>query len=191
MSIVIIVHGESNRSEQLKMDTKLRCDKAYQIWLAYKNNLRCLICSGGLFEPGQKGIAVSIAMKNYLITLGIPAECIVCETASRTTIENVEMTSPLLRPGDFLHVVTSDYHVPRTEKSWILQGGQNKGTCIMHGAMTPDLAPADLPADEKTLAEKRKVEMIGIIVVWLYRFGIRYPDELMRRRRENSLKQIR
>lgn len=188
--VVIVVHGESNIGLQLKMDTRSRCDRTYQLFLEHKTCVQYIICTGGLFEPNQQGVAVSLAMQDYLISLGVPKKMIVCETASRTTIENVELSKSLFDPNIHLLVVTSDYHLNRTKRSWLLQGGRNVDNLTMYPAPTPDLSPAKLPKGEKTLAQKRQVEKIGLIIVWLYWLHFRWPDELMRTKRSNSLKSI-
>lgn len=186
--IVIVVHGESNIGLRLKMDTQSRCDTAYKLFIKYREHVQYIICAGGLFEPKQQGIHVSLAMQAYLISLGIPKNMIICETESRTTIENVELASRLFDPSVCLHVVTSDYHVDRTKRSWILQGTVHPNNLTMHPAPTPDLPAAQLPEGEKTLAQKHRVEKIGLLIVWLYWLGIRWPEERIRTGRTTSLK---
>tara|TARA_R110001599_G_scaffold143451_1_gene324436 strand:+ start:630 stop:1199 length:570 start_codon:yes stop_codon:yes gene_type:complete len=92
---------------------------AYDLYQKMETNF--IICSGGF---GQAKM-----MKNFLVNLGVPAEQIVEEGQSRTTIENCVYSYEYLNQignntGYYganhhqdninLHIVTNDYHIERS-----------------------------------------------------------------------------
>ena len=90
---------------------QLRLDLGAEYY--FKNPSVYIVTSGaqGKDEPMPEGIA----MKNYLISKGIPEEKIISEIDSRTTKENIAFSFNLLNELSCTNpvIITSDYHLPR------------------------------------------------------------------------------
>jgi uncharacterized SAM-binding protein YcdF (DUF218 family) len=84
-------------------------------YFLYKK-MECPILVSGGTVPGFAGnIPAADSMKQLLVDLGIPAEDIIKETQSSTTLENASFTMGLIRRYGFQEVilVTSAVHMPR------------------------------------------------------------------------------
>ena len=72
--------------------------------------------SGRIMKPNQKE---SLHIENYLLEIGIPAEDIIIESASKNTYENAVNTTEILNEqytnGNFI-LVTSAIHMPRAKR---------------------------------------------------------------------------
>ncbi len=110
----VIIHGsgllDGNRVPKLLQD---RLDKAIEV---YRKDPTppTLIPSGGQGE--DESIPEAEAMRQYLISKGIPERDIIPETDSRTTQENIEFSKKILDQMDdrkYTALVTSNYHVYR------------------------------------------------------------------------------
>ena len=110
----VIIHGSG-----LKKDgtvTKLlkdRCDKAIEV---YRKDPTppILVPSGG--QGADEVCSEAMAIKNYLLSQGIPEEKIKMEDQSTTTWENLKFSKMLIEsfPGrHYVALVTSNYHVYR------------------------------------------------------------------------------
>ena len=65
------------------------------------------------------------AMKNLLLQAGVKSECIIPETKSKNTLQNIINTSEIIRksPSDCSVIVCSDnYHIPRSRVLLYLMG---------------------------------------------------------------------
>jgi uncharacterized SAM-binding protein YcdF (DUF218 family) len=81
----------------------------YAVWAYRESGFRRVVVSGG---PG--GAAVASAMRDFLVSSGVPDEAIVVETESSSTRENALRTAELLRGETGRSVLlTSDFHMYR------------------------------------------------------------------------------
>ena len=91
----------------------VRLDKGVEVYR--KNRPDCaMVCSGG--QGLDETVPEAEAMKGYLVSKGIPEECILTEDRSATTMENLTFSRKLIDSrdgGKKIAVVTSDYHVLR------------------------------------------------------------------------------
>ncbi|MEE3101754.1 MAG: YdcF family protein [Pseudomonadota bacterium] len=78
-----------------------------------RGEVRGLILSGGALVPGLPPPA--IAMRDYALGLGAPAEALVLETRARTTLENLAFAPALADAHGWrsLLVVSEAWHLPR------------------------------------------------------------------------------
>ena len=165
----IIIHGHQNEGFRISQDSIDRCFKALEFFKTVKAER--IICTGGLFDSHQLGIRNSHAFKVWLVARVLPADVILEENESITTIDNVLKTVCLLKPEDIVYVITSNYHCLRTKLIWKLIG---KRKIIL------------LSAKSKITFQKIFSELIGIIVVFCWSFGFRFP-ELYFRKKERSI----
>jgi uncharacterized SAM-binding protein YcdF (DUF218 family) len=75
-----------------------------------------LIFTGGVGAVLQRGPGGASAVRDYWLSIGIPASRLVIEDKSRNTYENATMTRDLLAPkrGERFLLVTSAMHMPRS-----------------------------------------------------------------------------
>ncbi len=110
----VIIHGagllEGKRISKLLAD---RLDKAIEVYRSDPTPTK-LIPSGG--QGRDESLPEAEAMRAYLIEKGIPAEDIIPESRSATTLENLQFSKQILdRAGGrrYTALVTSNYHVYR------------------------------------------------------------------------------
>jgi uncharacterized SAM-binding protein YcdF (DUF218 family) len=79
---------------------------------------RVLVCGGS-----SDGVPVAIAIRDYMVSQGIPSESISTETQSRSTHENALFAAPVLAniPGKKV-LLTSDYHIYRSQRAFTRAG---------------------------------------------------------------------
>jgi uncharacterized SAM-binding protein YcdF (DUF218 family) len=84
--------------------------------LALKYPRARLIFSGGVGTLVYDGPTEGELARRFYASLGIPADRIIIEEASRDTAENAVLTKPLAapKPGERWLLVTSAYHMPRS-----------------------------------------------------------------------------
>lgn len=109
-----------------------RLERALQL---YQENETIFVVSGGV---GRKPISEAEVMKQWLINRNIPSDIIICEDKSLNTMENIIFTKFVidwcndwcckatydgyisedisLTPITDVTIVTSEFHVPRTER---------------------------------------------------------------------------
>ncbi|HIW76693.1 MULTISPECIES: YdcF family protein [Gordonibacter] len=113
----IVVHGAGLSGTKPTPLLAGRLDKGVELWEA--GGKRALIIASGGQGPDEQ-LPESTAMKNYLVEeRGIPADAIIEENRSATTMENLRNSKAIMdaRSGAGAYraaVVTSDYHVFRT-----------------------------------------------------------------------------
>ena len=83
-----------------------------------------IIFSGAAAEGD---VSNALAMARIAIASGVPSEDIVIEEKSKTTVENAEFTSILIRENDFKRIilVTSPYHQRRAYNQFRASLGEN------------------------------------------------------------------
>ena len=106
---LIVLSGSSN-DEFVGYNTYLRCQYATMAWR--EGGFRKVIVSGGPASSPQ-----SLAMKSFLISVGVPESAIVVETRSTSTRENALFTKELVSAADGkLVLLTSEYHTYRAAR---------------------------------------------------------------------------
>ena len=115
---------------------KGRCDQAVRHYFKQKEagKTPVVIPSGG--QGPDEAVSESEAMKNYLLTQGIPAEDILCEDRSETTYQNFDFSRRLMDP-DHLKTAffTTNYHVFRSG-IWARRAGFERTEIQGEGAPT-------------------------------------------------------
>lgn len=110
----VIIHGAGLRKDGTV--TKLladRCDKAIEIY-RHDPTPPYLIPSGG--QGKDEVCSEAEAMKRYLLEKGIPADHILLEDRSTTTMENILNSKAIIQAREgrkYTALVTSNYHVYR------------------------------------------------------------------------------
>lgn len=119
----IIVHGAGLSGDRPTPLLRGRLDKAMQLWRKQGRQGRFVV-SGG--QGPDEEISEAQAMANYLMnSCGVPAEAIIMENRSTTTMENLRYSKEILDarygvgtgPQKYrVALVTSDYHVFRASE---------------------------------------------------------------------------
>lgn len=119
---ILVLGCGTNPDGTLPLGGRLRVEKAVEIY--QKNPKISVIMSGGksINEEFASHIDESESMKEYAISLGIPATNILTENHSAETVGNAYFCKiNILLPHNFRHilVITANYHIARAE--WIFQ----------------------------------------------------------------------
>ncbi|MEV6605230.1 ElyC/SanA/YdcF family protein [Kutzneria sp. NPDC051319] len=93
-----------------------RLDRGRQVWerVRGRGGSPLMITSGG--QGADEPVSEARAMADYLITTGVPAEAVLLEDKSTTTLENLTFSRRIMledRPDYRCVIVTSNYHVLR------------------------------------------------------------------------------
>lgn len=111
----IIVLGSGIRSEEVPPLLKSRLDKGIEYY--QKNPAACFVVSGG--QGADEPVSEAFAMRNYLLSQGIPEDRIILEDRSRTTLENMKFSKEKIladwqgQETPFVIFTTNNYHVLR------------------------------------------------------------------------------
>lgn len=110
----VIIHGSGlHKDGTVTQLLKDRCDKAIEVYRKDPSP-PILVPSGG--QGADEVCSEAMAMKNYLLSQGIPENRIEMEDQSTTTWENLKFSKTLIEsfPGrHYVALVTSNYHVYR------------------------------------------------------------------------------
>ncbi len=107
---IIVLGAQVKADGSLSVQLQWRLDTAYQAWL--KHPCPILTCGAqGRDEPAPEGEV----MRDYLISLGVPAAQITPDCDSYNTKQNIANAAKLLDGLEkaTVLIVTSDYHLPR------------------------------------------------------------------------------
>ncbi|MEU1208764.1 YdcF family protein [Nocardia sp. NPDC005825] len=117
---VVVVLGCRLRGDRVSPMLSRRLDRALEVIRAEPGRGPLVVVSGG--QSGRDSVAEATAMADYLVAQGIPAANLIAEVRSRNTEENLRFTAEELRDIGIdaratpITVVTSDFHVLRTER---------------------------------------------------------------------------
>lgn len=108
----VIVLGAALNGRKPKKVLKYRLDKAIEYHKEYPNTI--FIVSGG--KGKDEVISESEAMKNYLLSYGVPQNKIIEENQSKTTLENLIFSRKLI-PAKVknIGVISNDFHMYRVK----------------------------------------------------------------------------
>lgn len=108
----VVVLGAGLKENKPKKVLKYRLDKAIKYYEKYPNTI--FIVSGG--QGKDEVVSESEAMKNYLISFGIPKKHIIQENKSKTTLENLKFSQKLIPfTNKKIGVISSDFHMYRVK----------------------------------------------------------------------------
>jgi uncharacterized SAM-binding protein YcdF (DUF218 family) len=102
---------------------------ADRVWYAarlfHAGKAPLLILSGGA-DPERHAYSEARAMATFIVDLGVPAQAMVLEEASRTTRQNATFSAALLKASGINRIllVTSALHMPRAVALFTAQGLQ-------------------------------------------------------------------
>lgn len=112
--IIVLGSGLKN-GDQLSNTLKLRLDTALQ-YASVHTDIP-MIVSGG--QGPDEELSEALAMRNYLISQGIPEERIILEDQSTSTEENLNYSKAIIQGAGVtiprIVLVTSDYHMYRAK----------------------------------------------------------------------------
>ena len=113
--VLIVLGGSGTRSGMIGFDSYLRSQYAIEAYRSGGFSL-ILVCGGG--NP-----PTALAMRNFLVSQGIPAAAVRMETESRSTRENALDAKQALAgvPGRKV-LLTSDYHMYRAYRTFLRAG---------------------------------------------------------------------
>jgi uncharacterized SAM-binding protein YcdF (DUF218 family) len=112
----IVVLGSGLRGSRVPPLLASRLDKAQTVWQKErdKGHAPFLITSGGQ-GPGED-VAEAVAMADYLVDHGVPADAVLREDRSTTTFENLTFSATImggLKPKYRCLIVTNNFHALR------------------------------------------------------------------------------
>lgn len=111
---VVIVLGCQVRKDHMTKSMKYRLEKTYEY--ATENPNSVIIVSGGMGKG--EDIAEAVAMHDYLVEKGIPANRILMERYSTSTKENLKLSCSLISDIDNkkIGIVSNSFHIYRALK---------------------------------------------------------------------------
>jgi len=107
-------------------------------FLYHQGVCNCMVLSTGKTDPEDHGAPTEAAvMKAELLAYGVPESCIYLEEGSRTTEENARELAMLLSTQPLqqkktIGVVTSSWHIRRTDAFLIREGVRREGRIIKY-----------------------------------------------------------
>jgi len=149
----VIVLGAAVHGEQVSLSLASRLDRAIEYHA--HNPHAIIVVSGG--QGSQESISEALAMERYLIERGVPADRILKEDASTSTLENFLFSDARLQqefPSGYTAVViTNDFHVYRA-----VSIAESAGITARHlGA----------PTNWYTIPYNYLREMMAVVHMWL------------------------
>jgi uncharacterized SAM-binding protein YcdF (DUF218 family) len=120
-AVLIVLAGSVLSDGTMGGSSYWRAVYASRIWKSGRYG-RVLVCGGG-----SDGAPVAVAIRDYMISQGVPADEILIETQSRNTRENALYARPFLDalPGKKV-LLTSDYHMYRAQRAFARAGIQTE-----------------------------------------------------------------
>ncbi len=116
------VLDDDGKQVELGVDTLYRCIKAAEV---YKQGKPCpVLVSGGKVDDSSPGPALAVAMRDFLVELGVNDRDIVVEDRSQTTHENAVQSCRLLTERGLHRIilVTDAAHLNRAAACFRKQG---------------------------------------------------------------------
>lgn len=146
--VVLGCRGETDRANRALVRRAARAARAF-----HEHRCAAVIASGG---RRWRGVSEAELLSHELRAFGVPAESIVRELFSLSTLENAWYSAELLRAGAFVSpaVVTCDWHMPRALECFDWVGVRAIGLC----AFSPGRAPTTRLSDFVGERLKRSVD---------------------------------
>ena len=145
-------------------DTQMRCVYAAEL---YKQRPLPMLVTGGIVDSSIDVPPLAEVMKQYLVSLGVPADAISLEEYSRSTYENAALSQPILaaQGTERIVLVTEADHMLRAAQCFESQGLDVTPAACRHTIETFRLKPQSfLPnADAAEHMTESMHEWLGII----------------------------
>ena len=115
-SAIIALSGNAAQSGTVSGETEARIAKAVELYNAGAAPL--LVVTGGTVSGSNPPVAE--AMRDYAVAAGVPAEAILVENASHSTLQNALFSSDMagLDTSAPVIIVSHRYHLPRANASF-------------------------------------------------------------------------
>lgn len=104
--VLVLLTGSPATDGVLSGSDHIRCVYAVRAW------------KGGRFRSVLISGTSAGAMRDFLVTQGIPAAVVSVDENSRSTRESALHTAPLLRGAGAIVLLTSDYHIFRARRAF-------------------------------------------------------------------------
>ncbi len=171
--VIVVLSGyvrppsETVPEVELGSDTLLRCLHAARL---YKAKPRPILVSGGRFDATGPSLARS--MRDFLAGQGVKEEDLLMEEESATTYENAKLSGAILSRRGFNRIVlvTSAFHMPRSERCFRAQGFQVVTSPCDYRSVRASWTPCDflLPSPYAAAGvEMAMHEWLGVAWYWL------------------------
>jgi uncharacterized SAM-binding protein YcdF (DUF218 family) len=169
LSGALQVYDQTGQHFELATDTLYRCLQANKL---YRRRGGCrILVTGGKVEPDRPGPALAVAMRDFLVELGVKPSDILVEDNSTSTHENAVESQKLLDKLGVTRIVlvTDATHMPRAARCFRRQGLEVIPAACNHHANYFQLKARDfLPScsaagDIETAAH----EWLGLLWYWL------------------------
>ena len=111
-NVIVVLAGNAGQNSGMNGQTMLRLEKGIELYNAQE--AATLVVTGGGEPP------VAEAMRDAAIEAGVPAESIIVEAASHSTLQNALFTADFeqLSKSEPIIIVTHRYHLPRAWASF-------------------------------------------------------------------------
>jgi hypothetical protein len=177
---ILVPGGGVREGGELPLWVKRRFDRVIEI---YKNEYVITLSAGTLLKPpplDDRGFTIfeSVAGAQYLIKNGIPPKKILVETCSYDTIGNAYFARVIhVDPRGFIKllVITSEFHMPRTERIFRWVFGLSP---ISSSYELSFEAVSDVGMDEKALKTRKLAEKANIARLTITKSRIHTLEEL-------------
>ncbi|MCF6345032.1 MAG: YdcF family protein [Thiomicrorhabdus sp.] len=151
-SAIIVLGNLMSQSGKLNAESSARMEVAIE---AFHNQLApCMVACGWDYRE-DSSITIADAMKTYAIEVGgIPSEVILTEKMSRDTVGDAVFTKKNLaikREWSSLLIVTSDYHVIRTNEIFSFIYGKSFGIKVVAASTGKKVGESVLNSELKSI----------------------------------------
>lgn len=115
-SAIIALSGNAGKTGVVTGETESRIKRAVELY--QEGAAPILVVTGGTREGASPPVAET--MRDYAIAAGVPADAIIVESTSHSTLQNAMFTAdiPELDKSQPIIIVTNRYHLPRANASF-------------------------------------------------------------------------
>jgi len=164
------IYDRTGQHVELGPDTLYRCLEGARL---YQQADGCrVVVTGGRVEDERPGPALAVAMRDFLVRMGVRPEDILTEDGARSTYENAVNTRELLRPLDVDRValVTDATHMNRASRCFRAQGIEVVPAACNHRVGHVEWSLQWLLPDASSASGVQLAahEWLGLIWYWLH-----------------------
>lgn len=164
---IIVLAGGINEDGSLSISSQKRIEKAAELFKAGVSDWLVMSGQWSFWLENPMPRTEAEAMKQYAMTLGIPAERIIKEESSKDTLGNAYFCKiNILKPRGWtdITIVTSDYHVERTKMIFENILGKDYRVGLIE-------ASSDLDPVERARRADQEEKTIKFIASWFQKMG--------------------